>query len=202
MKKFLLFAIAFSVLNLCVFAQSFDFSQNGNSEADAILKDYIQNEIENFHGDTTAYFYDIDNDGQNEIIGIVKSKLFYNLEGYNLVLLKNIENNWQRIQTNVNFDELQPFDITGNKITYHKSVFYKHKKYYATIKNGNIHNADSMKDLYKDKKIKSIERTVDIVEGQPKIEIDVNDIPCEVQRAVKIEYHNLSGRTKHYLDMK
>lgn len=202
MKKILLSAIAFSVLNTGVFAQSFDFSKNGNSEADTILKNCIQNEIENFQGDTTAYFYDVDNDGQNEIIGIVKSKLFYNLEGYNLVVLKNNENDWQRIQTNVYFDELKPFDITGNKITYHKSVFYKHKKHTAVLKNGNIHAAASIKDLYQNKKVKGIEQAVDIVEGKPKIEVDISDIPCKVQRAVKIEYHNLSERTKHYLDMK
>ena len=194
MRRFLLSVLLLAFLSTPTFAQSFDFTKTGNEEANAILKEYIKTyEIEGFYGDVVSYFYDIDNDNNPEIIGIVKSKLYCTLKGYNLVVLKQDSNGWGIISTDVHFENSLPFDISGNKITYHKSLFYKFKKAHATIskrpdKNTNYRAAASIKDHYKDKKLQGIEEISNIEEGHPSVEIDVNDFPRSEQGTFVISY--------------
>jgi len=190
MGKFLLSLTLLVLLNAPVFAQSFDFSKEGDVEANEILKEAVKREIEGFHGGVVGYFYDINGNGKKEIIGIIKSKLYCTLAGYNLVVLEQNDDNWIMTSTNINFDATLPFDIERNKVTYHKSDFYKNKKTVATIKDNDFRAAVSIKEHYANKKLKGIEEATSIGEGHPSVEVDVNDFPeCE-QRAVNIEYPN------------
>ena len=202
MGKFLL-SLVLMLATAPVFAQSLDFSQKGDEEANTILKEYITtNEIEGFHGDVVSYFYDVEGDGKNEIIGIVKSKLYYTLAGYNLVMLKQDENGWGAIQTDIYFDDSMPFDISGKKISYHRTVFYKHKKAYATLNKSNSYKAAaSIKDYYTNKKLTGIQEAIDIGEGHPSVEIDVNDIPVSEQKSFKIEYTENYEKPKYRIEI-
>ena len=86
MKKIflMLFLMLFGIVN----AQTFDFSKAGDKKANEIMADFVKQEMPEFYGDVVAYFYDIDSMGEDEILGIVKSKVFYTLKGYELVVLK------------------------------------------------------------------------------------------------------------------
>jgi len=185
------------------FAQVFNFSNSGQENANEIMFNYIQEKIQAPIHDVIAYFYDIDNDNEEEIIGIVKNKHFYSLAGYNLVILKKQDDDYQNIQTDIYFDDTKPLEIDNKKITYYKSVFYKHKKYSAKYNNNNEVTSDIViKDFFTDKKVKAIS---EITKPQNNLNINivsVNDLYPDIQRNVNIKYGNLSQRTKHYLDMK
>lgn len=204
MGKFLL-SILLILFSTPVFAQSLDFTQKGDEEANAILKEYIiNNEIPGFYGSVVSYFHDIDGDNKDEIIGIVKSKLYYTLAGYNLVVLKQDENGWGAVNTDIYFDDSLPFDISKNKISYHKSFFYKNKKAYATLSKNNTKNyraAVSIKDRYTDKKIKGIQEIVEITEGHPSIEVNESDFPVCEQKSFVISYPEGYEKPKYHIEM-
>jgi len=203
MGKFILSVLLFTALVAPSFAQSFDFSKEGNEESNAILKEYIKGEIEGFHGSVVSYFYDIDKDGKQEIIGIVKSKLYYTLAGYNLVILKEDENGWGSMPTDIYFDDGLPFDISGNKISYHKTVFYKNKKAYATLNknSGSYKAAVSIKNYYTNKKVKEIEEAINIGEGHPSVEVNESDFPTSEQGTFTISYPDGWEKPKYHIEM-
>ena len=203
MRKFLLSTLLLLMFCAPVLAQSFDFTKNGDEESNAILKEYIAtNEIEGFYGGVVSYFYDINGDNNPEIIGIVKSKLYCNVRGYNLVVLMQDENGWGMIPTDVYFDDSLPFEISKNKLTYHKSFFYKHKIGHATIsKNRNFKAAVSIKDYYTDKKLKGINEAIDIGEGHPSVELDVKDLPGSEQGTFVISYPEGYEKPKYHIEM-
>ena len=202
MRKFILSVLLLTAFCVPVLAQSFDFSQKGDEEANVILKEYVKTEIEGFHGGVTGYFYDMDNDGRKEIIGIVQSKLYCTIAGYNLVVLKEDENGWGAIQTDIYFDNGFPFEISGNKVSYNKTIFYKYKKAYATVKKNNSYKAAaSIKDHYTNKKIKGIEEATAIGEGHPSIEVDEKDFPASEQGTFVISYPEGFEKPKYHIEL-
>ena len=199
MKKLLLLAV---MLFSCAFAQNFDFNSKGEDEANIILKNYIQKEFDIDDFDTCAYFYDIDNDNTKEIIGIVKTNIFYTLEGYKLVVLKKISDNYEIIKSDVFFDNSQNLLIEGDKITYYKTIFYKNKKYSASIKNNEIKTSKNVGDKLTDKKVQNIEQLTRHTHNENVNNLELSDFKSAAQKNINLKYNNLSDRTKHYLEMK
>ena len=200
MKK--IFLILFLMLFGIVNAQTFDFSKAGDKKANEIMADFVKQEMPEFYGDVVAYFYDIDSMGEDEILGIVKSKVFYTLKGYKLVVLKMDAGFWTTIENDIFFDPAQEFEVNNKKIIYHGSVFYKNRKYKAKIKNGKIKLHKSLSDRLFDRKAHNIEEITEFVHVKEKNVINFEQFPKSEQRNVNIHYENLHDKTKHYLYMK
>ncbi len=200
MRKFILSILFVVLANSSVIAQNFDFTKSGEEASNNILKEYISAEIEGFRGDVVSYFYDIDNDNKKEIIGIVKSRSFYTIEGYNLVVLEETPEGWQMLPTNIFFDETKPFDITDSKISYSKNSFKGNKKV-TEKKNSNYKAAASIKSYYTSRKIRGIEETINIGEGHPSIEVNVNDFPPCEQESFEIQYPTEYEKPKYRIDI-
>ena len=192
MKKiFLLLA----VIVQAVFANSFDFSTNGDADANKILQNYVQKEFDLEDVDAVGYFWD------NKIIGIIKHNSFYNLEGYKLVVLNNDEN-YTPVKCDVFFDNTKDIIFDNNKIKFYKSVFYKNKKYSAHIGKDKISTIKSVNDKLTDRKIQNIEKLTRHTSGQVARCVKLSDFKTDTERNVNIKYNNLSEKTKHYLDMR
>ena len=201
MGKFTLLILLLVFLNAPVIAQTFDFTKSGDEASNDILKNCVSSEIEGFHGDVVSFFYDIDNDNKNEIIGIVKSRTFYTLEGYNLVVVEEDEGGWQMLPTNIYFDETQPLEIKDSKISYHKTVFRRDRKTSASVRNSHYKAAASIKGYYANKKMSEIDEALTVGEGHPSIEINVEDFPeCE-QKSFEISYPDGYEKPKYYIEM-
>lgn len=200
MKKFLFIFCA--LLFSCATAKNFDFAAGGNISSNEILKDFIKTDLNGYEAPVVSYFYDFDADGKSEIIGIVKSQVFYTPEGYRLIALKKSGESWHAMDSDVKFDAYCKFSVEKNKITYYKTVFYKNKKFKAKIKGENIRTAKSASGFFFNRKAKSIARAVNFTENPERNELELVSIPTDRQRAVNINYTNLSEKTKHYLDMK
>ena len=191
------------ILSECVFAQSFNFNASGDEKANDILKNYIQNEYDIEDVDSAAYFYDVDQDGEKDVLGIVKSNIFYNMEGYKLIVLKKEGNDYKHLKCDIFFDNTKDIVFEkDNKITYYKSVFYKNKKYSAYIRNSGIKTIKTPKDKLTDNKMKNIEQLTRHVHNENVNVVELSDFKTLPERNVNIRYRNLSDRTKHYLDMK
>lgn len=201
MKRFIY--ILFFSLFLNANAEILDFSQKGDINSNKILKDFImQNGVINNDTEAISYFYDIDNDGKKEILGIVKSPYFYSLAGYKLFALKENNSKWEIIKTDVYFDNSQKFEIKNKEIIYHKSVFYKNQKHKAHIKKNKITTPDSFLDCFKNKKAHNIEEITKFSEEHIQNNFELENFHAQQQRNVNINYKNLNEKTKHYLDLK
>jgi len=192
MKKFFLLLV---VLSQIAFAQSFDFNSKGDSAAGKILKNYIEKTYDIEDIDAIGYFWN------DKIVGIVKHSNFYSLEGYKLIVLNNDENNTP-IKCDVFFDNTQEIIFNDNKVIFYKSVFYKNKKYSATVKKDEIKTNKSASDILKDRKVQNIEKLTKHSKTDKTNNIELSDFKTNTQRKVQIRYNNLSEKTKHYLDMK
>ena len=195
MKKLLLLLLL--ILGQCAFAQSFDFNSSGDKNANKILKEYISTKYELDEDDinTVAYIYD------NKILGIVKLSMFYNLEGYKLIVLKKTETDYKYIKNNIFFDNTKNLIIEDNKITYYKSPFYKNKEYTASIKEDEIKTYKSINDKLTDRKVKHIGHVTYHTKNENSNNIELSDFKVVPQKKVNIKYNNLNNRTKHYLEM-
>ncbi len=201
-KSFVLFFCSIMSLFSFANAQNFDFSKEGDELSNKILYDFIKDEMPNDNFEVSSYFYDINNDGNNDIIGIIKSGNFYNIQGYKLVILKNNQIDWNILESNVFFDNSKPVKIENNSITYYKSDFYNNKKATAKIQKNKVSSKNSPLDYAKNRKAKNISKITKFSSGQEKQIIEVSDIPHSEQKNVNIHYENLNTRTKKLLDMK
>lgn len=201
MRNFLLFLTVLLSISP-VFAINYDFNKSGDTKANEILKEYITNKIPEFEGDVVGYFHDINEDNKNEIIGIVKSNLFYSLAGYKLVVLKENNSTWETIKNDIYFDITQSFEIENKKITYYHTIFYKNKKYTAKIKNNKITTNLGFLDVVSDKKAQNIEEITKLNETNERNDFIIEQFKAQNQRSVDINYKNLNDRTKHYLELK
>jgi len=200
MKKILL--IMFALMFSCSFAKNYDFSKQGNDASNEILKEFIRNDLNGYDAQVVSYFHDLDNDGVSEIIGIVKSQVFYTPEGYCLLVLKKSDENWHPLNSDVKFDVYRDFSIEKDEITFYKTIFYKNKKFKAKIKDENIRTTKSPGGFFFNKKADNIARVTNFTENPDRKEYELKSIPTESQKAVNINYTNLNERTKHYLDLK
>ena len=157
MKKIILI-----LLLLCqtCFAASFNFNSQGEQQAGEILRDFILQGKTTYDFDTIAYSCDIDNDGEKDIIGIVKSAPYYTIAGYQLFVLRKIDNIWQNVENDIFFDNYKDLTIDKGQITYHKSSFYGKGKYKAKYKDGMIKTGTKINDVVVQKKIYSIENSI------------------------------------------
>ena len=194
MKKLLLLLV---LLFQAVFAQSFNFNSAGENSANKILKDYVKNQYEIEDADTVGYFLD-----SNQVIGIIKSGIFYNLEGYKLMLLKKENDEYKPIKCDVFFDNTRDIVVNNGKITYYKSIFYKNKKYSEYIRNDSIKTYKTVNDKLTDRKVQSIERVTRHDSGISANNLELTDFKTLPQKNINVKYNNLSERTKHYLYMK
>ena len=201
MKKSIVSFVILGLLSAGVLAQTFDFSKSGDSEASQILKDYIMSEYESIYPDTVGYFCDIDNDGKKEVIGIVKSSLFYSLAGYKLFVLRKNEDKYELVKSDVIFDNSQSFEIDNGNFEFYRTFIYKNKKYKARYKNNEIITKIEASDFLTDRKVKNIENITQPVRFDNRVEVNLVDIPANAQPEVNIRYKNLSERTKHYLSI-
>ena len=201
MGKIILTILLLMFINAPVIAQSFDFNQNGDETSNDILKEFVASEIEGFHGDVVSYFYNIDDDGEQEIIGIVKSRSYYSLEGYNLVVLDKIEDGWQMLPTNIYFDNTKPLEIADNKISYHKTVFHWNRISSSHVRNSHFKAAAAIKPRSMNKLMQEIEEAIDIGEGHPSIEVDVNGFPACEQESFDIEYPDGYEKPKYHIEI-
>ena len=200
--KRILIILAFLTYVNPVYSQTLNFTKNGNESSNEILKEYVLKKMPDFQGDVSSYFYDINDDGVKEIVGIIKTNLFYSLAGYKLVVLKNNNNVWNSFKNDIYFDINQNFEIKNKKITYYHSVFYGNKKYKAKIKKNKIVTSTHFFDFFKDKKAQDIEDVTKFVEVKEHNDFALEQFHSEGQRNVNINYTNLSDRTKHYLELK
>ena len=196
MKKLVFALLSFIVIQTGLNASTFDFKSYGDSLSNPILEEYVQKYLEGFRGDVVSYYYDIDNDGVFEIIGIVKSNLFYNSQGYELVVLKNKDGSWHNINTDIYFDISKKIEINGRTVSYYKSSLKQ-----GRLLEGRIPNrlSEGFRQLTHNKNIKNAHLVTEGVSGR---EYDVSSFSGSPQKAVKIQYENLSDRTRHYLEMK
>ncbi len=194
------------VLFICCYGSAhcatFDFSATGDAIANETLENFVKSNIEGFKGNVVSYYHDIDGDNIPEIIGVVKSNLFYNLEGYKLIVLKKEADDWFLTENEIYFDNTKNFNINKNIAEYYKSSIYnfgKTKKHQSKISN-KISKKTTCSSIAK--KSKNTERLMLVSEGTSGVEIDLSEITPEVQKAVIIDYKELSKRTKHYLEIK
>jgi hypothetical protein len=76
------------------------------------------------------------------------------------------------------------------------------KKAHATIaKDKNFKAAVSIKDYYTNKKIKGIEEAINIGEGHPSVEVDVNDFPACEQGTFVISYPDGYEKPKYHIEL-
>ena len=183
------------VLSQIVFAHSFDFNSKGDTKAGDIIKKYLESKFELEDIDTVGYFWN------DKIIGIAKHNSFYNLEGYKLIVLNNDED-YTPIKCDVFFDNTKEIIFSNDKIKFYKSVFYKNKKYSATIGKNRITTNKSINDKLTDRKTQSIEHLTRHTKAESVNYLDISDFKTDTERNINIKYNNLSERTKHYLDMR
>lgn len=187
MKKIL---VLLSILLSTTFAlaQDFDFTLDGDELANEILTDFILEEIPSVDFSVVSYFYDLDNDGNSEIIGIIKSNMFYNLKGYKLFVLAKKDRYWVPVHSDINFDNTKPVSIEANKITYFGGALYNGKKYTARFKNGEIKTSDKVFDIAKTKQVQQIEEATDLIDIEEKNKIDLNDFNGSTQKNYNVFY--------------
>lgn len=200
MKK-LCFLLFFSLF-LSANAQTFNFSKPNNSTSNQILKNSISDDLTNEDTEVISYFYDINKDNKNEIIGIIKNQYFYSLAGYKLFFLKENNSTWEIIKSDIYFDDSKDIEIEKNKITYYKTIFYKNKKYNARIKKNKIKTTKTIFDFFKDKKAHNIEEITKFNQNTQRNDFELENFHSQQQKSVNINYTNLNEKTKHYLDLK
>ncbi|MBR3605594.1 MAG: hypothetical protein IKL52_06165 [Candidatus Gastranaerophilales bacterium] len=200
MKK--LFLILFLNLFLCANATTFDFQNPNNSKSNEIIRKLAPEDIINEKTQIISHFYDINNDGKDEIIGIIKAPYFYSLEGYKLFALKQKDSSWEIIKSDVYFDNNQDIKIKNKKITYHKTIFYKNKKCKARIKKDKIVSSKSLLFFIKNKKVHDIEEITKFQETNQHNDFELENFHAHKEKTIDVHYNNLSPRTKHYLDLK
>lgn len=169
-------------------AQEFDFTLQGDELSNEILTDFILEEIPSVDFSVVSYFYDLDNDGSSEIIGIIKSNMFYNLKGYKLFVLTKKDRYWVTVHSDINFDNTKPISIEGNKITYFGGALYNGKKYKAHYKNGEIKTNDKVFDIAKTRKVHQIEELTNFSDVEEKNKIDLNDFNASTQKNYDVFY--------------
>lgn len=199
MRKFVLVLLGLFLCCAGSHAVTFDFNAEGNNSSNEILKNVIKENFDDIDCNVISYYYDIDNDGIQEIIGIAKSSLFYSPEGYKLIALKNKDDNWVFLHNNIYFDLTKTVNIENHKVEYYKTSLYKNRKHTSKISNK---VANCFKESTIKQSMKNSNKVLKVNEGTSGEEIDLSAIEVPVQRAVKIQYKNLSDRTKHYLEMK
>ncbi len=197
MKKFILLLL---LISQAVFAQSFNFNSVGEEDANGILKKFVENNFYLEDVDTVAYFYDVFQDNKPAIIGIAKSNIFYSLEGYKLIILKEEEDGFKPVKCDVLFDNTQQLILDKDKITYYKTVFYKNKKYNAHIKDNEIKTIKTINDKLTDRKVQNIESLTRHSENGLANNLELADFNATPQRAVKINYPNMDERVRNYLE--
>ena len=201
MRNFLL-ALVFLFFINPAFSQTFDFEKKGNISSNEILNAYVLKKIPDFQGDVSSYFFDIDNDEIDEIVGIIKANFFYSLSGYKLVVLKKENDSWKSFRNDIYFDISKKFEVKNKKITYYHSVFYGNKKYKAKIKKNKIVTSKHFLDIFKDKKAHDIEEVTKFVQNNEHNDFALEQFHSNKQKSVNINYTNLNEKTKHYLELK
>ena len=201
MKK-ILFLLAIFVFSTKAYSQDFDFLKNGDEKSNLILKKHIENSINYPQISVSSYFYDIDCDGEQEIVGIIKNSEFYSLKGYKLIALKKFNNTWQLLPSNIYFDNSKIISINDKKISYYMSVFYDNKKHSGKIKNNKLISKKHFGDIFSDKKIKNIEEITQCHHTELNHECLFSDFKPEKQKTFNISYPNMSDKPKPYLDIK
>lgn len=176
-----------------------NFANKNNSSSNLIIKQKL-NDIKEYG--IISHYFDIDDDGKKEILGLVKSQQFYTSSGYKLIVLKNTNGNWENIQTDVYFDPTQEFSINNKKITYHKSFLYNNKKCKAKYKNNEVKTSKSIFNFFKNQKAKNIEQITAFHKSTLKNNFELTNFNAHPQRSININYTNLNEKTKHYLEMK
>lgn len=199
MKKLCLVLL---ILLQVAYAQNFDFNTVGNKSANDILKNYLEKEYNIEDIDVCAFFYDINQNGNKDILGIAKTSIFHSLGGYKLIVLRNENSEYIAMNSNITFDNTKNVNIENNKVTYYKNEFYKNKKYSSIIKNNQIKTRKSAKDILTDKKIRNIQELTKHVNNDRINNLELSDFKTQKQRSVNIKYNNLNEKTKHYLDMR
>ncbi len=200
MRKLTLIIFILFFINIA-HAAEYNFNEKGDIKSDEILLNFIQQEIPNTDFSVVSHFCDIDNNGDNEIIGIIKSNLFYNLKGYKLFVLKRKDEAWVPIHSDINFDNTMPVTVEKGKIFYYGGVLYDGKKYTAEYKDNEIRTERNFFDFNRNRKIEQIENLTQFETGREKNKISLNEFHSSNQKNVNIYYKNLSAKTKHYLDM-
>ena len=111
---------------------TYNLSQDSAPEASKILYEYIlQDEdmtdemLEFAHiypESARAFEYDLNDDGENEIIGVVYSTFYWGTAGYSLFILQKQNNLYEEITWIVNFEPLLPIRILKEKSNGYKNV--------------------------------------------------------------------------------
>ena len=94
-------------------------------------------EIEDFAGITKnsvrALKYDLNNDGEEEILGMIYSTFYWGTAGYSLLILQKETNNYKDIAYLINFEPKKEVEILRTKNNgYYNIKFYnpRNNKYY------------------------------------------------------------------------
>ena len=111
---------------------TYDFIKNSEPEASKILYEYIlQDEdmtdemLELAHitpKSAFAFEYDLNDDGENEIIGLVYSTYYWGTAGYSLFILQKQGDVYENIAWIVNFEPLLPLRILKEKSNGFKNI--------------------------------------------------------------------------------
>ena len=197
MKKWFLL---FIILSQAVFAQTFDFNSKGVDSANKILEDYVEKEFQIDDAKATAYYFDVTGDNNQEVVGIIKTGIFYTLEGYKLIVLKKEDNEYKPIKCNVFFDNTKEIVFEKGKVTFYKTQFYKNKKYSASIKSDEIRTIKTVNDKLKDGKVQNIEKVTRHSTGRPVNNLELADFKTTPERRVKLSYPNMDIKVRNYLE--
>ena len=142
---------------------TYDFIKNSEPEASKILYEYISHEeymtdefLELAHitpKSACAFEYDLNNDGENEIIGLIYSSGFFGSAGHSLFILQKQGDVYEDITCMVNFEPLLPLRILKEKSNGYKnigiygSVAYKFRPLLLQFKNGKYYINNATKFL-------------------------------------------------------
>ncbi len=200
MKKVIL--VLFLNLFLCANAITFDFQKQNDSKSNEIMKSLAPQDIINEQTQIISYFYDINNDKKDEIIGIIKTSYFYSLEGYKLFALRQKGTSWEILKSDIYFDDAKNIEIKNKKITYYKTVFYKNKKCKARIKKDKIVTSKSLLSFFKNKKAHDIEEITKFTETNIHNDFELENFHAHKEKTIDVHYNNLNEKTKHYLNLK
>ena len=191
MKRILLSLFIFVLYCSGVYSKTFDFTKHGDDSSNEILKEFINDNIANFEGDVVSYFYDINDDNIQEIIGIAKTTPFYNSGGYKLIVIKKQFDDWSLVKNNIYFDIKKNLKIEKDKATYYRTSFNVSRKYKTKIMgevSDNVAAAAKIEKVKNTNKVKNKNGVLPVTEGTTGVEIDISEIIRDVQKPIIIRY--------------
>ena len=167
MKKivlFLLFLLFVQPVFACNVEKIIDLQNGSEPRANKILYEYIlgslkmtPEQVKEFASidiqSIKAYEFDLNTDGENEVIGVCYSTLYWGTAGYHLFILQKNSSQYEDITYVLNFEPQKVLKVLNSKhngyydIKFYGSSAYDFKTFIAKYKNGFYQNEKQTKSL-------------------------------------------------------